>query len=164
MALASYSPSLTDNTMLKIAREIAMDIRPLEDILKTWDLSSEAWSKLASNPTFNRLVASETEAWQSAGNTPERVKHKSAVMLEEWLPELYMRLHDNSENLNAKLEGGKLLAKLAGVGERGPNEAGPSEKFTITINMGDQGPPIEFSKDVTPKVIDHDGSNFGGSE
>ena len=43
---------------------------------------------------------------------------------------------DAKENLPAVVEAGKFFAKLAGAGEEHERAAG--EKFTITINIGDQ--------------------------
>ncbi|MGZ5095546.1 MAG: hypothetical protein ACXWCH_30895 [Burkholderiales bacterium] len=88
-------------------------------------------------------------------NTPERVKVKAAAMLEEWLPELNNRLHDGDESLTAKIEGGKMLTKLAGMDGRADVAVG-GERFTFTINLGAAAAPITIEKDVTPKVIDHE--------
>lgn len=131
-----------------------MDIQPIETILKQYSISDERWEELQRNAHFRKLVASESEAWNSASNTHERVKLKAAAMMEEWLPELNNRLHDLEETLPAKIEGGKMLAKIAGMGERAAAEGATGEKFTVTINLGAQSPPIEISKDVSPKVIE----------
>jgi DNA-binding transcriptional MerR regulator len=141
-------------SLIKLAREIAMDIQPIETILKQYSIDDERWEELQRNARFRALLESEVESWNSAVNTHERVKLKAAAMMEEWLPELNNRLHDLEETLPAKIEGGKMLAKIAGMGERAANEGPAGEKFTVTINLGAQAPPIEISKDVGPKVIE----------
>ncbi|RZN09646.1 hypothetical protein CWO91_16595 [Bradyrhizobium genosp. SA-3] len=99
------------------------------------------------------MLASEVEAWNTALNTSERVKLKAAAMLEEWLPELNNRLHDTEEALPAKIEGGKMLTKLAGMDGRTGEVAGGGERFSVVINLGNHGPAIEISKEM-PKVIE----------
>jgi len=149
-------PANADIMLVKLAREIAMDIQPLEIILKQYAISDETWSGLQRSTKFRALLESETEAWNTALNTHERVKLKSASMLEEWLPELNGRIHDVTEALPAKIEAGKMLAKIAGLGERNDVVGTSGERFVINISMGPQAPPLEFSKDVTPQVtIEH---------
>ena len=151
-------PANSDIAMVKLAREIAMDIQPLAVILKQYSITDETWEELQRNTRFQMLLGSEVEAWQTALNTHERVKMKSAAMLEEWLPELNVRLNDHNEALPAVIEAGKMLARIAGLGMPGDVTAGGvGERFVINISMGDRE-PVSFSKDVTPQVtiIDHE--------
>lgn len=140
-------------TCLKLAREIAMDLHELPQILDRYKISEEDWQELRAHPAFLRYLDSEVAAWQAATNTHERVKLKAAAAVEEWIPELFSRMHVAGESLSAKIEGGKLLARLAGMGLTNANVEGGGEKFQVTINLGaDQ--QIKIEKDVTPKVID----------
>lgn len=141
-------------TFLKLAREIAMDIRPLPDVLDTHGITEDRWSEIKENPNFQTLLRSEVESWQSATNSAERVKLKSLYFVEEALPEFFARAHDRREPLNSKVEVLKTVAKLAGVG--GPVEtAGAGEKLMVTINLGADH-SLKIEKDVTSKVIDHE--------
>jgi hypothetical protein len=153
---AVLAPSQSDLPLVKLAREIAMDIYPIESILKQYSITDERWEELQRNGKFQALLASEVEAWNTALNTHERTKLKAAAMMEEWLPELNNRLHDPDEALPAKIEGGKMLARIAGMGLPGQVEAGAPERFTVTINLGPATAPLEFVKELPPKVIDHD--------
>lgn len=77
-------------------------------------------------------------------------------MVEAWLPELFARMHDRNENLNAKIEAGKLVSKLAGMGiEKANINGGDGERFSVTINLGEDR-NIKIEKDITPRVIEHD--------
>lgn len=135
-------------SMVQIAREIAMDIRDIEEILKTHGVSPERWNKLKATPRFIALVESEMVAWNGSLNTQERLKLKSACLLEEWLAELNSRLHDPKETLTSKIEGGKLIARLAGAGLNGFGVEGTGgERFSLTINFS--GSKLEISKEVT---------------
>jgi hypothetical protein len=146
--------SYTDVTLLKLAREIAMDIHPLETILANHNVTIEDFDRIRTLPRFQQYLEGEMVAWGSALNTHERVKLKSAAVMETWLPELYARMHDRNENLNAKVEAGKLVAKLAGMGiEKASINGEGGERFSVTINLGEDK-NIRIEKDITPKVIE----------
>ena len=142
-------------TLLKLAREIAMDIRPVEDILETHKIDPENWGEIQKNPYFQGILSSEIEAWQSANNTSERVKLKSLAFVEEALPEFFARAHDPKEPLPAKTDILKTIAKFAGVGGSDFNAAVGGERLSVTINLGADH-QLKIEKDVTSKVIEHD--------
>lgn len=144
----------THVTHLKLAREIAMDMRNLEEILKTHGITQPEWDDICTQPAFQRLLRGEVEAWESATNTAERVKLKSLAFVEEALPEFFARAHDTKELLSAKVEVLKTISKFAGVGQSVDN-TNLGDKLTVTINLGsDQSLKIE--KDITPKVINYE--------
>ena len=140
-----------EKELISIAREIAIDILPLEKVLEINSISPEEWADLQRNTRFMQLLEGEIAAFRGALNTSDRVKMKSAAAIEEWLPELYARINDPKEPLNAKIEGAKLLARLGGVGEKAI-DASSGERVSITINMGNSA-PVSVSA-VTTKVID----------
>ena len=154
-AISEQRTTINELTLLKLAREIAMDILPMENILNTHQIDSYQWDNIQNSPRFQELLRSETEAWNSATNTAERVRLKSLSFVEEALPEFFSRAHDSRETLTAKNEVLKTVARFAGIGASGMDSAILGEKFFVTINLGaDQTFKIE--KDVTSKVIDHD--------
>jgi hypothetical protein len=151
-------PSLSGSdhvTQLKLAREIAMDIRPLEDILSAHGIDQSRWENIHSNPRFQALLRSEVESWESATNTAERVKIKSLAFVEESLPEFFARAHDRREPLNSKVEVLKTVAKFAGVGGSSVDGSVAGEKLMVTINLGADH-SLKIEKDVTPQVIEHE--------
>jgi len=140
-------------TLLKLAREVAMDIHPLEVILESHGVTLDRWEQISKLPAFENLLRSEVEAWNSATNTAERVKIKSLAFVEEALPEFFARAHDPKEPLNSKVEVLKTVSKFAGVGGS-VDGAIAGEKLMVTINLGaDQ--TLKIEKDVTSKVIEH---------
>lgn len=141
-------------TYVKLARELAMDIRPLDDILRSHGVSSVEWDEIQASTAFQKLLTSEVEAWQSATNTAERVKVKSLAFVEEALPEFYARAHDQKEPLNSKVEVLKTVAKFAGIGGNNFDSAVAGEKLMVTINLGADH-SLKIEKDVTSKVIEH---------
>lgn len=144
---------VSELSLVKVAREIAMDIHPLETILNRHGIDAKVWDNVSQTTYFQGLLTSEIAAWGSALNTAERVKLKSLSFVEESLPEFYARAHDPAESLNAKVEVLKTVARFAGIGGGVDRTDVVGEKFTVTINLGtDQSLKIE--KDVTPRVID----------
>lgn len=142
-----------DLKLIRLAREVAMGIKPLEDVLTNHDISIVEFEKLKGNPRFLHLFSSEVQAWESAINTQERVKLKSASLLEEWLPELYARMNDRTESLSAKIEGGKLVRDLGGLGGKfNVDGAAPGDRVSITINLG-ADVKLQYSREA-PVIID----------
>lgn len=152
-----YEPSLTaaakqEIDIVKLAREIAMDLRPLDAILEHHRVPLAKFEEMKRHPYFCRVLNAEVEAWHSAVNTSERVRLKSQAMMEEFLPDLYKRMIAPKEDLMKVVKGAELVAKLADLGAGG-KDANPSDKVVITINMGAER--LQVAKQVTPQVIDH---------
>lgn len=147
------APVIDEVTLVKLAREVAMDIHDLDVILKNLNVSDAQWQAIKTNPRFVRYLETAVADWTSAANVHDRVKVKAAAVIEEWLPEAHTRLHDRAETLSAKTELGKLVAKLAGMGlERAGIGVGDGERISININLGSESVKIE--KQITPRVIE----------
>lgn len=144
-----------DVDMIRLAREIAMDMRPLDDILDTLKITQERYNEICSNPRFQKYLQTALEEWNSALNTSERVKIKSMAFVEEALPEFYARAHDPKESLAAKTEVLKAVARFAGIGGTAQVGGIGGEKMVVTINLGADH-QLRFERDVTPQVIDHE--------
>lgn len=144
------APSFDDVTLLKLAREIAMDFRPIEDVLAEHDIEPADFEAIKLNPQFTNRLKLAIEEWNSATNTPERVRLKSMFFVEEALPEFYARAHDPKESLAAKVEILKTVAKFGGVG--GTVEGGVSgERMVVNINLGADR-QLRIEKDITPHI------------
>lgn len=141
--------------LIKLAREIAMDMRTIDEILEIHEISPSAWQKIQENSQFQALLRSEVEAWQAAGNTAERVKLKSLAFVEEALPEFYARAHDPKEPLNAKVEVLKTISKFAGIGGSQFDASVGGERFSVTINLGADH-SLKIEKSLPAQVIDHE--------
>lgn len=127
-----------DQRMLVLAREIASDIHPVEDIIKRHGIPSEEFEVILRNPKFTRLLEDAATAWGDAQNTGERIKVKSLSMLEDWLVTAYATLHDVKSSLRDKVELAKFIGRLGGIGEKGIMDTSGGERISISINMGDQ--------------------------
>lgn len=126
---------MTEGMLISLARELAIDIVPLEIILDTHKIGRDTLETLLKLPFFQGLLEEQKRLWNSALSTSERAKLKSLAMYEETLPEMYLRLHDREEGLNGKVEIMKLLAKVGGLDAK--SDGTGAERVSITINMGE---------------------------
>ena len=130
-------PNLSEQQLVALARELVQAIKRPEEILPDYNITQEQFdAHVITNGYFKRAYEALLIEWNSATSTNKRLALKSAALLEDSLPRLGARMTDAKENLPAVVEAGKFFAKLAGAGEEHERAAG--EKFTITINIGDQ--------------------------
>lgn len=156
---------ISDQKLLVIAREVAMDIFDIEQILQFTNTLPEEYDRIRDLPRFQAYLKSEMENWNSALNTHERVKIKAASQMEFALPELNARLHDASEPLVAKVKVAELISKLAGMGVTNANLVGETgSRFTVTINLGAREKLQYSEKIVGDQVIEGKIENSIGIE
>jgi hypothetical protein len=145
-----------DMKLVKLAREIAMGIKEIPDILVDNGLSQSQFEDIQKLPLFGKMLTSELEAWGSPTNTQDRVKLKAGCMIEEYLPELYARLNDREEPLLGKIKAMEIVAKLAGFGQQDIKREGlPGDRVQVIINLGADH-QLQFRKELPSKVIEHE--------
>jgi hypothetical protein len=144
---------MNETKLLSLVREIALDIQEIPDILAQQGITWAQYEELQQTDRFKMLLEDAVVAWRSALNAQERLKLKAATILEDFVPELHGRLHDRGESLNHKIEGAKLLARIAGVDSTGGASGVAGEKFTVTINIGNKA-PIKIVNEPPVEVID----------
>lgn len=145
-----------DMKLVKLAREIAMGIKDIPDVLFDNSLTQAEFEQIQRLPHFAKMLSSEVAAWASAVNTAERVKLKAGAMIEEYLPELYARLNDRDEPMMAKIKALETISKMAGFGATDIPVAGkPGDRVQVIINMGADH-RLEYQKTLPHKVIDHE--------
>lgn len=152
-ALVNTAETYLDATIVALAREIAIDLYPVETILKQHDIAPETWSAIQRNPRFQQFLENEIKAWNGALNTQQRVKLKAASVIEEFLPEAHHRLH-GPDTLTSKVELAKLVSRLAEMGMTGVGAEGVAgDKFSVTINLGADN-QLRIEGKTPPKTID----------
>ena len=141
-----------------LAREVAMDIFPIEQILELHKLSQDEWLKILEHPTFRKMLDDMSRQWQATMNVGDRVKAKAATGLESQL-EVYIRDIGNPLiPLAQRVEAGKFLARLGELdGARLAQGAGSGGQVVINIVTSDANRlTIEGRKtlDLTPVIPD----------
>src|SRR6188768_2695018 len=95
-----------------VAREIAMDIMPLGEILKLHQLSDAEWTRIQDTPKFQEMLSGLVAEWNATKSVKDRVKTKASTGLESVL-EIYIRdINDPTIPLAQRVEAGKFLARL----------------------------------------------------
>jgi len=148
-------PKLAEDTLVKLANELAKAQRSPEDVFRSFDISLQQFTRHIEPNTFFKIAYdAAVRDWHSATSAAKRIKIKSATSLEDSLPMLHNRLNDNKETLPAVVETAKLLAKLAGVGEE-KQQINSGERFSITINIGSKKIEqiAEPMIDITPQPV-----------
>lgn len=118
--------------LASLAREIAMDVLEVHQVIQLHKLSDEEWQKIQDNPRFQEMLASMQREWLSAGNTRERVRVKAATGLESQLETYIREISDESIPLTQRVEAGKFLARL---GELEGSVVGASGGAGVIINI-----------------------------
>ncbi len=152
-AIVEQNTGYNHLTIVRLAREIAMDIRLIDEILEIQGVSRDNFAKIRATKEFEKVLQNEIEAWNSATNTAERVRLKSLSFVEESLADFYADAVNKNESLSARTEVLKTVARFAGIGGSSVDGAINGEKFLVTINLG-ADKTLKIEKDVTPKVID----------
>lgn len=144
-----------DTQMRKVAQNLAMDIYPLDQILSNVGVDHNDFEMWKHHPRFLNYLKTEREAWTSANNVAERTKLKAGVIMEDFMDEAYRQLHDKKQPLNHRVELGKLVAKIAGMGEPKLLNTGNGATFQLQINLGPGTTPTTIQP-TFGKVINHD--------
>lgn len=137
----------------RLAREIAMDILELPDILEMHKLSNEDWETISGDHRFQTMLDSMIRDWKGAENTQERVKVKAATGFESLIESFILDARDPKIPLVQRVEVGKLLVRVGELErEKGSLTGGT---INIQINAGTTGTPsvnvvANVPKDITP--------------
>jgi len=128
-----------DTTMRLVARNVAMDVYPLPKILEFCGVKVADFHQWKTHPRFLAYLKAETEAWNAAQNVNERTKLKAGIIMEEWMVEAYAELKNGKQPLHHRVELGKLITKLAGMGETNNGFSGGGGGggggFSLQINI-----------------------------
>jgi len=138
---------LNDVLISRLAREIARDMRPLNQILESYRLDAEGFDQVADDRFFQTRLAEETALWNApdALSISQRIKTKAATIVEDCLLEALVLIHDKNQPMSAKVEMLKWAARMAGLGENAHVQGSAEDRqVKITINIGDKR--LEFDK------------------
>lgn len=138
----------------RLAREIAMQMFPVEEVIKAHQLTDEEWQNIANHPKFQSILADMVVEWNSASNVKARVKMKAATGLEMVLEEYITAVWDQTIPLTQRVEAGKFLARLGELDGQviGGGQAGGG--VTINIGMGPTMAPLQLEVAAPPITIE----------
>lgn len=120
-----------------LATEIAQQLSPPSEIFARAGLSKEDALKLLNQPEFQAMVKAAKSEWNAVGSTPERIKLKAQMALEElMLPQFRMAM-DPKTPATARNDAFKSFERLAEAGKSGDGDAATGPKFVLNINLGE---------------------------
>ena len=149
LPVPAHQPDLTLHELVKIARLMVMNIRPMAITLRSFSITAaqfEAW--VQRHPIYQNAFKTFMLEWESPLNTKQRIAIESAAALEDAIPDIAVRMADASTPFNQVIEGAKALAKFAGVGEQGQENTDTAQRVSININLAipDKKAPVSMDQ------------------
>lgn len=143
------TPAPTAPNLARLAREIAMDILPLHDVLEMHKLDFETWEKIQKDPRFDAMLSSMIVDWGSANNVKRRVQVKAATGFEALMEGFIEEARRPDVPLVQKIELGKLLVRIGEL-EADKTIGGGGGQVLIQINMGLPEPAVNVVANIEP--------------
>lgn len=152
--MAQSVARISDNEISRLAREIARDIRPLDEILKSFGLDAAQFDKVSDAKFFQVRLQEEIQLWNASDplSIAKRIETKAATMIEDCLLEVFAMIHDREQPMQAKVAALQWAARMAGMGEA--RQADTSGGVKITINVGSKSLEFDKAPQLHPRVID----------
>lgn len=126
----------------RLAVEVAVQIRPVAEILQNYNLSRKDLVLKLKDPMFRGMVKQAKSIWSSDLSIKERIRLKSQVLVEDSLLEIFSVIHNVDMAVPAKLDAFKQLARVAEVDTPERSKGGDGSRFTVSINLGTTAPLI----------------------
>lgn len=142
-----------EQVLRSLAVEMAREMNDAEDILERYSLSKDEFETIAQTRTFKLMFEQALKEWGAASNTAERVKIKSAALIEEALPLMFAELKETSHPLSSRADLFGRIARIGALGNAPVSQGGSGEVFKIEINLGDDK-KITVQQTLPSKVID----------
>lgn len=136
-------PTLGSDSDSRLAVELAIQIRPIDEIMESYGLTKAELKEKLANPVFKGMVVEAKKTWESDLSVKERIRLKAAHLVEDSILSVFNIIHDKDNPAPQRLDAFKSLTKVADVeatASSGPGVSG--EKFTININLGDRSEAV----------------------
>ena len=128
--------------------DLVANIRPAAEVLKAHGITPTEFAAKAKNELFAGAYREAQKVWKSDMNIQQRIRLKSAFLLEDSLPNLHRIITAEGIGVNAKLEAIEKLIKISTVANV-PKEGAQREMHNITINIGGDRPPIKVTAETS---------------
>lgn len=130
------------NTDSRLAVEVAVQIRPISEVLVAYSLSRADLVRKLKDPMFRDMVKQAKSIWSSDLSIKERIRLKSQVLVEDSLLSIFSIVHNVDNAIPAKLDAFKQLARVAEVDSPERSRGDTGSRFTVSINLGDTIAPV----------------------
>jgi len=131
----------------RLAVEIAVQLRPVPEILKQYDISRKDLVRKLKDPMFRDMVRQAKSLWNSDLSVKERIRLKSQILVEDSILEIFSMVHNRDNAIPARLDAFKQLARVAEVDSPDRSNADTGSRFTVSINLGEKMSPVIIEGD-----------------
>lgn len=123
--------------LAKLAREMAMNIKPRGDILAAHGLGEEEFGRIERIEFYRRALEAAVIEWNKPMTTAMRIQLIGQAYVEELMPPLAGRAASGEDPLAQSVEVLKAIHMISGGKGSVEGAVGaPGERFQITINLG----------------------------
>lgn len=164
---APLNPTEDERILRNLAQDIVRNIQDPLQLLSKYGITQPQYDEVAKTRVYREMLSQSALEWGAAGNTAERIKLKSAALIEDSLPELGAFLVDKKETLSSRVSLLQTLAKLGSLGGGPVQSQGDGHIFRMTINLGDNKTPVIIDQkvaDLPSEVTEPQSIEFGGDE
>jgi len=130
--LPSVSPELVTH---QLAYDLATGLYEPDDLVAKYEVSKAQFKRILKDSHFRRMYAEAKTLWNGSQNTQERIRQKSALLLEDSILPLYSIIHNATLAPAARIDA---FAKLQSIADMQPTKGGDGavkESFTLNIHM-----------------------------
>ena len=130
------------DTDSRLAVEVAVQIRPIAEVLVAYSLTRSDLVRKLKDPMFRDMVKQAKSIWSSDLSIKERIRLKSQVLVEDSLLEIFKIVRNVDMAVPAKLDAFKQLARVAEVDAPERSRGSEGSRFTVSINLGNTIAPV----------------------
>lgn len=121
----------------KLAGEMASGLLSTPEILTRFDLSVAQLKLIAKDERFKKMFWEAKAIWNGSENVQERIRQKSALLLEDSLMPLYKVIHDLNVAPGARIDAFARLQSIANMQPSKEGDGTKKEAFILNITMGE---------------------------
>lgn len=139
--MGQYPSPVPPDAFVRLATDLAMEVRTPAETFAEWGLGlpgqDPRTDALLENNAFAEIYDQIQREWEGVKGTTQRVRLKSALMVEEALPAIYRMIMAEDGDHRLRLEAFRQLSKMSGVEEDAKRADSGHEKFVVNIRIGD---------------------------
>jgi hypothetical protein len=155
--MTSYPPPVPPDAFVRLATDLAMEVRTPAETFAEWGLGlpgqDPRTDALMDNTAFAEIYEQIQREWDGVKGTNQRIKLKSALIVEETLPAVYKMIMAEDGDHKLRLEAFRQLSKMSGVEDDAKKGDSSGERFVVNIRIGETVHAISTDEDA-PRTIE----------
>lgn len=140
----------------RLAGEMASGLLPVSEILTRFELTSAQLKVIAKDERFRKMFWEAKAIWNGTENVQERIRQKSALLLEDSLMPLYKIIHDLNLAPAARIDAFARLQSIANMQPSREGDGTPRESFILNVTIGDDKKTVLIDAESTYSDDDGD--------